>query len=215
MRFPHARVAGRPGLSPTRHSPLRSKASISPRDGSADWAPGLVTASAAAAAAQAAASWSGRPSARATARAPLKASPAPTVSTASTRGAGMPREEPSSTIRQPSAPSVITRAFGPIASSRAEQRSQSIGGASSMPASFKASPRLGVMMSADGQELADLVAGEQGGGGGVEDDGHARGLAAPHGPDRRADRDLQARQQDVAGRKSESGRRSTSAGVRS
>ena len=85
------------------------------------------------------ASSSAAPPASSQASAPLKASPAPVVSTVSTRGAGIRSSASPSTTSAPSAPSVTTTGAPVRSASTRAARS-----GSSSPASARASSRLGV-----------------------------------------------------------------------
>src|SRR5262249_7791981 len=92
-------------------------ASTSPRRGNEVCVPALVTDSAATALALRTASGRGEPSDRKTARAPIKASPAPLVSTACTGGAARCKGAGPVTISAPRSPRVTITVLGPRACS--------------------------------------------------------------------------------------------------
>ena len=120
-----------------RRRPLTRRTSS--RRGMPSRAPAARVESAAAATANAVASRSARPSASAVASAPLKVSPAPVVSTASTRGAGTSSASPPSSTSTPRAPSV-TRTAAPVRAASARAAASG----SRSPVSSQASPALGV-----------------------------------------------------------------------
>ena len=121
-----------------------SSASTSSRIGTALWAPMRVTAIAEAAVAKRTASESGRPSESATASAPLKVSPAPVVSTASTLRAATRSQLSAPLTSAPSLPSVTTTCRTPRASNASAARSAPAASATGIPVSMAHSPRLGV-----------------------------------------------------------------------
>src|SRR6185312_4686068 len=120
-RVEACRIGTRLGHGVIAHGPIRedppahaaapaSRCSISSRRGIAGWQPERSTLTAAAAMPNRTASSSGRPSASAAASAPVSASPAPVVSTASAANAGS--SGPSGSTRAPRLPSVSTTAGG-------------------------------------------------------------------------------------------------------